>query len=259
MSRYRLMVLSKKQRLFLAFWLAMFIHFMALGMEVAKKPSMIPDFHIPRSVNVFLGQPRQSRNIADKQETIEPLVEQIAAEPVPEEPATEKISQVLEQAAIEKTKTPVLPINKTPEPTVREAETLNDEKPLFEKNTADITPGSKAEIDAHLSNVSENEVDAGRQQIGAVRMARPMYRENSPPAYPKRARKRGYEGTVLLQVLVNRQGRVDELRVDRTSGHAMLDHAALNAVGKWYFEPGRQGTRKIDMWVKVPVTFKLDE
>jgi TonB family protein len=39
----------------------------------------------------------------------------------------------------------------------------------------------------------------------------------------------------------------------------MLDRAALNSVRKWYFEPGRKGTENIDMWVKVPVTFKLQE
>jgi len=86
-----------------------------------------------------------------------------------------------------------------------------------------------------------------------------MYRENSPPTYPKLARKRGYEGTVVLQVLVNRQGKVEELRIDHTSGHAMLDHAAEVSVKRWLFEPGKQGNKKMDMWVKVPVTFKLDE
>jgi len=40
---------------------------------------------------------------------------------------------------------------------------------------------------------------------------------------------------------------------------AMLDRAAVNSVRKWFFEPGRRGNDKMDMWVKVPVTFKLDE
>ena len=253
------MVLNRTYRLGLAFCLAMFIHFMVLAMEAAKKPSVIPDFHIPRSVNVFLGQPPQPQNISARQQTIEPLAEQIAAEPVLEETATEKTSQVQEQAATEKNQTPVLPINETPDPIVGEVETLNDQQPLSDKKTADVVPGSKTEVDAQLSNVSKNAVDTGQQHVGAVRMARPKYRENSPPIYPKRARKRGYEGTVVLRVLVNRQGRVDDLLIDVSSNHAMLDRAAVNSVRKWFFEPGRRGNEEMDMWVKVPVTFRLQE
>ena len=64
---------------------------------------------------------------------------------------------------------------------------------------------------------------------------------------------------MVLRVLVNRQGRVDDLLIDVSSSHAMLDRAAVNSVRKWLFEPGRRGNDKMDMWVKVPVTFKLDE
>jgi protein TonB len=41
------------------------------------------------------------------------------------------------------------------------------------------------------------------------------------------ARKRGYQGTVILSVLVNREGRVDNLWVFESSGYNILDNAAL--------------------------------
>ncbi len=256
-------MLNRTYRLFLAFFLAVVVHFMVMSMEIANKPVMMPDFHIPRSVNVFLGQPQQPQSISGKQETIEPVVEQVVAEPVLEEPFIEKTSSVQESVAAEKTEIPVPPIKKIPlaEQTV---EPLRTEKaantPVVGKKAATV-PSEPLTTDtgAQQSSVIKKKVDTGRQRVGAVRMARPMYRENSPPTYPKRARKRGYEGTVVLQVLVNRQGRVDELRVDSTSGHAMLDRAAQGAVERWLFEPGRQGNKKMAMWVKVPVTFKLDE
>jgi protein TonB len=80
---------------------------------------------------------------------------------------------------------------------------------------------------------------------------------NAPPTYPGLARKRGHEGTVILQVLVNKAGRVDDLKIEISSNFALLDRAALAAVRKWRFEPGRQGEERISMWVRVPVTFKL--
>ena len=87
---------------------------------------------------------------------------------------------------------------------------------------------------------------------GTLQIAYPRYQENAPPNYPALARKRGQEGAVILQVLVNREGRVDELEIDTSSDFTLLDRAALSAVRKWSFEPGRRGEERIPMWVKVP-------
>ncbi len=93
--------------------------------------------------------------------------------------------------------------------------------------------------------------------VKVVREARPAYKDNPRPRYPKRAKRRGYEGTVLLEVLVDRSGRVKDLRILTTSGHPVLDRAALKSVNGWIFEPGMVGDEKVDMWVRVPVRFEL--
>lgn len=86
----------------------------------------------------------------------------------------------------------------------------------------------------------------------------PVYRENPAPLYPRTAKRRGYEGTVLLEVLVNREGKVKELRIFHSSGYPVLDKAALSSVKKWVFEPGKRGNERIEMWVKIPVRFQLN-
>ena len=91
-----------------------------------------------------------------------------------------------------------------------------------------------------------------------TRYARPEYSKNPRPVYPKLARKRGYEGVVLLEVLVNKAGVVEDLRVKKTSGHAILDRAAEKSVKKWMFEPAMIGGKAIQTWVVVPVRFKLE-
>ena len=93
--------------------------------------------------------------------------------------------------------------------------------------------------------------------VKVVREARPAYKDNPRPQYPKRARRRGYEGTVVLEVLVDGNGRVKELRILTSSGHSALDRAALKSVNGWLFEPGMVGDEKVDMWVRVPVRFEL--
>jgi protein TonB len=90
-----------------------------------------------------------------------------------------------------------------------------------------------------------------------VRQAIPVYRSNPPPPYPAAARRRGYEGTVVVEVLVSKEGRVQNLRLFQSSGYALLDQAATTAVKRWLFEPGKAGDENIEMWVKVPLRFQL--
>lgn len=108
----------------------------------------------------------------------------------------------------------------------------------------------KADIDLAAAVDSE-------KQTPVVRKATPLYRVNQPPEYPEIARKRGYQGTVVLKALVDRNGRVGDLRLFTSSGHSILDRKAMASVKEWLFEPGMKGDKKIDMWVKVPVRFEL--
>jgi protein TonB len=91
-----------------------------------------------------------------------------------------------------------------------------------------------------------------------VQEATPLYRRNPVPEYPWIARRRGYQGTVVLEVLVSRDGRVKALNLSASSGHSVLDQAALASVKRWLFEPGARGGEKVEMWVKVPVRFQLE-
>jgi protein TonB len=90
-----------------------------------------------------------------------------------------------------------------------------------------------------------------------VVMATPRYNHNPPPAYPTIARKRGYEGTVLLDVFVKTDGRVGKLRIAASSNYITLDRSAMKAVQRWQFEPGRKADEVVAMWVRVPVAFRL--
>ncbi len=91
-----------------------------------------------------------------------------------------------------------------------------------------------------------------------VRDAVPLYKTNTPPRYPLAARRRGYQGTVSLMVLVTAEGRVANVWVYESSGYQLLDNAALSAVKNWAFEPGTKNGKSDEMWVKVPVRFELN-
>ena len=84
------------------------------------------------------------------------------------------------------------------------------------------------------------------------------YLRNPAPRYPVAARRAGEQGTVTLRVLVLRDGLPARVDVEKSSGSAHLDAAALEAVKVWRFVPARQGTDAIESWVLVPIVFRLE-
>ena len=78
------------------------------------------------------------------------------------------------------------------------------------------------------------------------------------PKYPKAARIAGIEGQVVVKLMVDKTGAVSECQISKTSGHAELDKAALEAVKQYRFKPAMQGDNAVATWVAVPVIFKLN-
>ncbi|MHB1397605.1 MAG: energy transducer TonB [Trichloromonadaceae bacterium] len=85
----------------------------------------------------------------------------------------------------------------------------------------------------------------------------PLAGENPPPLYPRLARQRGWEGLVALRVRVSAAGEVLDAWVEHSSGHAVLDQAALKAVQSWRFRPAREGLRAVAGVARVPIEFRL--
>ena len=92
---------------------------------------------------------------------------------------------------------------------------------------------------------------------GADRVARPAS-GNEPPRYPWSARVRGDQGRVVVSVWVSAEGRAESLSVLVSSGHALLDSAAVEAIERWRFEPARRGGTETASLLNVPVTFRLE-
>ena len=74
--------------------------------------------------------------------------------------------------------------------------------------------------------------------------------------YPEAARREGVEGQVIVQFVVGTGGTVIDPVVLR-SPDPRLGAAALEAVRRSLFRPGRQGGRPVLVRFSVPVTFRL--
>jgi TonB family protein len=85
------------------------------------------------------------------------------------------------------------------------------------------------------------------------------YRETPKPAYPDAARRDGREGQVLLRVLIDDQGKIKSVEINRSSGSDALDQAATDAIKLWRFHPARAGDKPVESWVSIPIKFQLKD
>ncbi len=84
------------------------------------------------------------------------------------------------------------------------------------------------------------------------------YRLNPSPTYPAAARREKLQGLVLLRVEVSEEGFALKVEIEESSGHRLLDTAALDAVRRWRFEPARVAGQAIKGRAQVPIRFKLE-
>jgi protein TonB len=80
---------------------------------------------------------------------------------------------------------------------------------------------------------------------------------NAPPQYPDEANNHGWTGTVLLRLWVDAAGQVTKVHVERSSGYAVLDASAVNAVKHWKGAPARRNGRPVATQELLPVEFRI--
>lgn len=86
----------------------------------------------------------------------------------------------------------------------------------------------------------------------------PRTRLQTAPLYPAEARRDGRSGTVTVEFVVNEAGEVITPRITHSSDR-VFEEAALRAVAKWRFEPGRRNGQIVRFRMAVPIHFSLNE
>ncbi|UCV03248.1 energy transducer TonB [Dechloromonas denitrificans] len=84
------------------------------------------------------------------------------------------------------------------------------------------------------------------------------YLANQPPAYPPSARRRGSEGTTIVEARVGLAGEARDVKLAVSAGDEALDRAAMEAVRTWRFVPARRGDQLIEASVRIPLVFRLN-
>ncbi|MBX9917481.1 MAG: energy transducer TonB [Nitrosomonas sp.] len=75
--------------------------------------------------------------------------------------------------------------------------------------------------------------------------------------YPPAAKKNGIKGYVVLSVLVETDGSVNQVQVLESSPSGMFDSAALQGIRAWQFEPAKYKGETVRVWAKQKIRFDL--
>ena len=86
----------------------------------------------------------------------------------------------------------------------------------------------------------------------------PRVTHQERPIYPFAMRANNMKGEVIVDFIVDLEGRVRNAYVVR-SLNPSFDDPAIEAVRRWKFEPGRIGERPVNTHMQVPMVFVLDE
>ncbi len=89
---------------------------------------------------------------------------------------------------------------------------------------------------------------------GGVSAPKVLYEPD--PEYSEEARKAKYQGTVVLWLVVDANGRPEQIRVQRALGMG-LDEKAIEAVKTWKFEPAKKDGHPVPVMINVEVNFRL--
>jgi protein TonB len=77
------------------------------------------------------------------------------------------------------------------------------------------------------------------------------------PTYTTAALLQRIQGTVVLELVVTRDGCASQIRVIRSLDPGGLDREAVAATAQWRFEPGRLGGVPVDVLVNVMLDFMI--
>jgi protein TonB len=84
------------------------------------------------------------------------------------------------------------------------------------------------------------------------------YLQNPKPNYPPLSKRLREQGSVVLRVFIDVEGHAQKAEIKQSSGFDRLDQAALNAVLRWRYVPGKRAGLPEAMGFNVPISFVLE-
>ena len=155
-----------------------------------------------------------------------------------------------------------------PPPAVQEVEVLNVVEDDVETETIEINTEDDKDVEVVIAPPVEAPVEEEEEEVifvvvesmpefpGGQQAMMRYIGENIK--YPVIAQENGIQGRVICQFVVEKDGKVTDIQVVRSSGEPSLDKEAvrvINSMPKW--KPGKQRGKPVRVKYTIPVNFRL--
>lgn len=149
-----------------------------------------------------------------------------------------------------------------------EQQTIQVEQEVIpQKTTQQVKADGKTEIQTSFSesatvgipsaSINNDGAPKGNRQDSPVVRTQASYISGARPSYPRDARQAGWEGAVVIRVLVATDGSASTVAVHASSGYTSLEEAAAQAIKQWHFAPACHGAATVESYYDVRVKFRL--
>ena len=186
----------------------------------------------------------------------EPVVEPVEKKPpVKQQPSPEQIVEDIAKPVVTPREKEVV---SEPEPPVQEPIVEPVREPVKEEPQVEPVTEKTNEVEEEIAETQTEQVNFA-QAAASKLIDNPTFTARPGPVnYPRQARRRGLEGTVWIEIELNADASQKALNVIESSGHSVLDEAALKDVAKWQLSQVFENGIAIAYRVQVPVRFKLN-
>ena len=140
--------------------------------------------------------------------------------------------------------------NIQPEENVKK-EKMKTERQTLEKEKSNVENGNVVE-----KSVSKGEAEKGKTVVSTY-ISLIIQEIERKKFYPPLARRLGIEGKVVVRIVVDREGKLKEVSVAKSSGNKILDRAALKLIKKCDFPPLPPEYQKETFDVEIPIRYEL--
>ena len=232
-------------KIFITLVISLLIHIYFLSTEVVHQPLLVSGAAQAHVIGLNIVQAPQKIQVKHK-----------VTEPVVVEETINSTRFKGKELLAKQSKEAVNPVDFVKEPTpVEVIKKQVDPKPP--KPVEQI-----AEVDTSVSSVasaSKLTDNMGLKNTPVVLAQPPLFKKPRPPLdYPNRARKRGYQGVTLVLISLDTSGSIETVVLIRSSGHTILDKAALKNVAKWQFHPVKHNGQLVKVQFEVPINFAFN-
>ncbi len=145
-----------------------------------------------------------------------------------------------------------------PKPVVEDTPQTTDLPPEYEEYAKQVqkdggTGPPSTPSDAHAEFTHGEDADLPVAAVDSWPVAVTVVK----PEYPSIARDAMVEDLVIVLVLVGRDGRVRDVKIDEHHHSPLLDEAARDAAKKWVFSPALVNDHPVAVWTAIPFKFVL--